>query len=80
MSRLSALLPRAYSLPLKPTLTDRPENTGVNTGKKETTQEPRRNRAGTTRNMEHYLEILFNVIVFTLLLGVMVSIVAWYFT
>lgn len=76
MSCLSALLPRAYSLPLKPTLTDRPENAGVNTGKKKS----RRNRAGTTRNMGHYLEILFNVIVFTLLLGVMVSIVAWYFT
>lgn len=30
--------------------------------------------------MGHYLEILFNVIVFTLLLGVMISIVAWYFT
>lgn len=30
--------------------------------------------------MGHYLEILLNVIVFTLLLGVMVSIATWYFT
>lgn len=43
-------------------------------------KKPRRNRAGTTRNMGHYLEILLSVIVFTLLLGVMVSIAAWYFT